>query len=128
MSVLPKINTLPRPQRTAARCDREVQVRLGQYAPHMRWHVVRPFRCMRVCRVTVGRNPGHERLQISHNVGVRVLTKHQRGAGVADKEVAHPGFDARCRYELLHVGTQVVGAATFGLNPQFMASNHSAGT
>jgi len=43
MAVFPKVDTLPGSQRTASIHNREIQIRLCEYAAHVRWHVIRPF-------------------------------------------------------------------------------------
>jgi len=80
---------------------------------------------MGIGRIAVGRNPGHESFQISHDVRVCILTQHERGAGVTDEHVTHAGFDAGCRYDLLHILTQVVGATACRFNSQFLTSDQS---
>ncbi len=92
----------------------------------MGWHVVRSFRRMGECRVAIGSDSGHERFQISHNIGVCILTQHERGTGVTDKYVTHPRFNTRRRYYLLYIGAQVIGATSRRLHPQFLTSDQSA--
>lgn len=77
VTVFPEIDALPGSQGAAAIRDREVQVRLGQYAADMRGHVIGAFRRVRVGRIAVWCNPGHERFQVPHDVRVCVFTQHE---------------------------------------------------
>ena len=90
-AVLPQINPLPRAQPQATFRDRNRQASLGQHRTHVGGHVVGAFGDVAKQGVAVGNNARNQALKIPMNLRVGVFRDNQRGAGMVDEQVAHPG-------------------------------------
>lgn len=102
--MFPQIDSLPGSQRTLSVGNRQIQVRLGQDAAYMCWHIIGPLGRMHKHRIAIGDLPRHESFEITHDIRISIFAEHERGAGVVDEDMTHPGSDSGSRYNLLYIG------------------------
>lgn len=57
-------------------------------------HIIRPLGRMHESRVSIGHQITHEDFDVPEHIGIRVLAKHQRCAGMRYKEMAQADLDA----------------------------------
>ena len=90
----------------------------------MGWHIVGALRRVREHRIAIRDLPGHESLEIVHDLGIGIFANYQRRAGVANEYMAHAGRNARGLHGGLNIVAQVVGATPTRIDPYFFLANH----
>jgi len=71
-------------------------------------HVVRPFHRMNIRRVAVWSQSADESLEVGPYAGIRIFRDQERGAGVANKYLAQPGFNSTALNQLLNLRADFV--------------------
>ena len=90
----------------------------------MRRHVVGSLGRVGEHGIAVRHELAHEGLEIVSHGRVRIFTKHQGGAGMADEQMAQAGSDAGLGNASLHIASQVVGPATARSDADFRLADH----
>lgn len=124
--MFPQIHALPGTQRTTPVAHRNRQVGVCQNASDMGWHVVRAFRRVRKHRIPIGSQSRHERFEVTTNIRVRIFAHHQRGAGVADENLAKPAADTRMTHKILDITRDVMCSPSAGANCELSLGDHGS--
>src|SRR5437879_5661636 len=86
VTMFPKENALPGPQRQPAATDGDGEIDGSESAADVSGHIVFPLGRVDEKRIAVGHEAGEEFFQVPPHVGVGVLLNEQRSGGMADVE------------------------------------------